>query len=187
MKAYIKTGLEMLQKHFSPLDFNFFLNQMPIILDLARGMSDMEGREFDRRGYLTVMDGTNGEIIFTVPFGEIPKDKQEKYFELSQEKAHRLFSQVCMNLPDGHTSSFQSRNVDEDKYGGSIYLNLHSTVLILSFSGMPELIDEAMMIVLAEKVRIEIGKSPRKKIEACYRNQYWELLLKKLNQHELTH
>ncbi len=187
MKAYIKTGLEMLQKHFSPLDFNFFLNQMPIILDLARGMSDMEGREFDRRGYLTVMDGTSGEIIFTVPFGEIPEDKQEKYFELSQEKAHRLFSQVCMNLPDGHTSSFQSRNVEEDKYGGSIYLNAQTTVLILSFSGMPELIDEAMMLVLAEKIRKEIVKPIWTKIEACDRNQYWELLLKKVNQYDLAH
>ena len=125
------------------------------------------------------MDGITGNIIFTIPFGEIPEEKRQKYFELSQEKATRLFSQVNMHLPDGHTSSFQSRNEENEQYGGAIYVNCHSTVFILSFSGMPELIDEAMMLVLADKLsRNSINKSLRVPIEACERNPFWKSLLK---------
>jgi hypothetical protein len=175
--TFFATGVEMLSRKISGLSFEFFVSEMSKILDNARGMSSIPGRENDRRGYLTLMDGISGEIIFTVPFGEIPKDKDEKYFKFSQEKAERLFSQVNMHLPSNHTSSFQSRNEEEEKYGGAIYFEFHTTVIILSFSGMPELVDEAMMLVLGDKIKRYIQKPLRKKIEACDRNPYFEKLL----------
>ncbi len=181
--SYFLTGADMLARVLAPLEFGSFVLYMPIILDFARGMSDVEGSEYNRRGYLTLMDGLSGEIAFTVPFGEIPEEKREKYFELSQEKAKRLFSQVNMNLPNGHTTSFESRIVEEEKYGGAIYVNCHSTIFILSFSGMPELIDEAMMVVLADRLSKDIDKPVRTKIEACKRNPYWDTLMCKFNSH----
>ena len=170
----------MIEKVLTPLSLKSFMDYMPRILDHARGKSGIEGREFDRRGYLTLMDGITGNIVFTIPFGEIPEEKRQKYFELSQEKAMRLFSQVNMHLPNGHTTSFQSRNEENEQYGGAIYVNCHSTIFILSFSGMPELIDEAMMLVLAEKLsRSVIHKSVKAPtIEACERNPFWKSLLK---------
>ena len=177
--TFFSTGIEMLSKKIAGLSFEFFISQMSKILDNARGMSDLPGREYDRRGYLTLMNGITGEIIFTVPFGEIPEDKDEIYFRFSQEKASRLFSQVNLHLPNVHTSSFQSRNEEEEKYGGAIYFDLHSAVIILSFSGMPELIDEAMMLVLGNKVKALLNEPLLRKIEACDRNPYFEQLLKK--------
>lgn len=177
--TFFSIGVEMLSRKIAGVNFEFFLSQMSKILDNARGMSNIQGRENDRFGYLTLMEGITGEIIFTVPFGEIPEDKDEKCFRFSQEKASRLFSQVNLHLPNCHTSSFQSRNKEEEKYGGAVYFDLHSTVIILSFSGMPELIDEAMMLVLGDKVK-EIIKEPLlRKIEACERNPYFEELLRK--------
>jgi len=188
MKAnsYFATGVEMIERIIAPLDFNLFMLYMPIILDVARGMSDVKGSEFKREGYLTLMDGITGEIIFTVPFGEIPEEKREKYFDISQEKANRLFSNVNMHLPNGHTSSWESRNIDENKYGGAIYFNCFSTVFILSFSGMPELIDEAMMLVLGSIIAKKIGKPMIPKIKAYDRNPYWESLLQKFLNHPMV-
>ena len=182
--CYFVNGTEMLQKKVASLTFEAFMLYMPILLDLAKGMSDMEGREHDRRGYLTLMEAVNGEIVFTLPFGEIPEEKREKYYELSQEKATRLFSQVIMHLPNGHTTSYESRNEEENKYGGAVYLHGYSTSIILSFSGMPELIDEAMMLVLADKLARDIRLNQISKIEACARNPYWKTLRENFFEHK---
>ena len=81
-----------------------------------------------------------------------------------------------MHLPNPHTTSFQSRNEEENKYGGAIYANYHSNISIFSFSGMPELIDEAMMLVLAKRLAIDASRSLIQKIEGYQRNPYWELI-----------
>lgn len=182
--SYFLTGADMLSRILPPLNFGTFVLYMSVLLDLAREMSDEEERKYERRGYLTLMNGINGEIIFTIPFGEIPEDKRERYFKNSQEKANRLFSQInASSFLNGHTSSYQSRNPDEQKYGGAIHLNGHSTSIILSFSGMPELIDEAMMLVLANKLVKDIELRNVRKIEACGRNPYWEHLQGKFMEH----
>jgi len=168
--CYLATGIEMLETNLAEVKFEYFLKYMPIILDLARGMTDIEERKLDRRGFLTLMDGVTGKILFTIPFGEIPENKWEQYFTLSQEKATRLFE---TGLPLGHTTSYESRDISKDQYGGAIYVDLHSTVVILSFSGMPELIDEIMMLALAKGLSIVCVKKPiLTRIEAFGRNPY---------------
>ncbi len=169
--CYLTTGIEMLETKLAEIKFEYFLKYMPMILDLARGMTDIKGREFDRRGFLTLMDGITCKILFTITFGEIPEDKRELYFNLSQEKAIRLFT---TGLPLGHTTSYESRDTNKDQYGGAIYVDLHSTIVILSFSGMPELIDEVMMTVLAKGLSMEVCKPILTKIEALERNPYRE-------------
>lgn len=181
--SYFATGVEMLSRAIPPINFETFMLYMPVLLDLARGMYESEESKTNRRGYLTLMNAITGEIVFTVPFGEIPEEKKEKYFEFSQEKAHRLFSQVNMHLPNGHTTSFQSRNEELDMWGGAIYLNSQSLSVILSFSGMPELIDEAMMLVVADRLVRLYGLKNVTKIEAVERNPYWKPLWDKFRQH----
>ncbi|MFA5644582.1 MAG: hypothetical protein WC928_03610 [Patescibacteria group bacterium] len=176
--AYFFTGVDMTERVLASFSFDSFMLYMPLILDESRGVSDMEDRETDRRGYLTLLDGLSGKIIFTVPFGEIPDEKREKYFEFSQEKAKRLFENFSKK---GHTTSFQSRDEEKQQYGGAIYINYHSGAIILSFSGMPELIDEAIMIVLADKLLTDIKTFPNTKIEAVTRNPYWEAIRRKFS------
>jgi hypothetical protein len=176
--AYFVIGADMTERVLAPFSFGSFMLYIPLILDESRGVSDMEDRKTDRRGYLTLMDGLSGEVIFTVPFGEIPEEKREKYFELSQEKAKRVFENFSKK---GHTTSFESRDEDKQQYGGAIYVNYHSGAIILSFSGMPELIDEAMMITLADKLLVDIETIAYTKIEAIGRNPYWEVIRKKFS------
>ena len=181
--SYLVTGIDMIEKIIVPFNLTDIQRYMAVLLDLARGRSDLPGSEYNRRGYLTLMNGETGQIAFTLPFGEIPSEKIEKYFEYSQEKAERLFSIINMHLPHmKHTSSFQSRNEAEQKYGGAIYLNCHTNISIFSFSGMPELIDEAMMLVLAERLRQDNHLKVFRSIEACQRNPYWEQLYTDFNQ-----
>jgi len=81
--------------------------------------------------------------------GEVDGDKFEKYHFISNEKGMRL----ARNLKHGHVSSWQSRNPDNDEYGGAIYfiikLGDESFRVIFSFSGLPEKGDEAAMIMAA--------------------------------------
>lgn len=172
--CYLATGIEMLETKLAEIKFEYFLKYMPMILDLTRGMTNIEkGGTFDLRGrgYLTLMDGITGKILFTIPFGRIPNAKLEEHFKLSQEGATRLFN---VGLLLGHTTSYESRDPSKDQYGGAIYVNLHSTVVILSFAGSPELLNEAMMTVLAKGLSIEVCKPIRTKIEAFERNPYSE-------------
>jgi len=77
-----------------------------------------------------------GELILLARIGIMPPNKYEKYLAFSLEKGLRLFA----HLPQ-HKSSWQSR--DNVKFWGGAIV---SKSLILSFSGLPELADEALML-----------------------------------------
>jgi len=94
-------------------------------------------------GYLTLMNATNGRILLVVQIGNCPQTKARKYFDFSQEKAGRLFIH-----PD-HSSSWQSRIPETNQWGGAIRT---TNDLILSFSGLPELADEALGLWVAFKM-----------------------------------
>lgn len=68
-------------------------------------------------------------------------ERAKKYLQFAQEKALRLSSHKR------HFTSYQSRRVKEDKYGGAV--RLISQNFIYSFSGLPEKGDEAVMLVVA--------------------------------------
>jgi hypothetical protein len=160
-----------------------FAKIVDILITIAKGKTDIEDRKNNSRGFFTIMNALDGEIMCTMPFGMIPGEKVETYYRLSQEKAERLFTWVNMHLPlpDDHTTSYQSRNESEDKYGGAIFVEYTALSifefrksLILSFSGMPELIDEAMMVVLAKFLHKKWKTETISPIEAEDRNQYWQ-------------
>lgn len=75
-----------------------------------------------------------------VMIGGPPEEKRAKYYELSLEKGRRL---LLLSRTAGHKSSWQSRNERALHYGGAIVADGY----ILSFSGLDELDDEALMLV----------------------------------------
>jgi len=101
-------------------------------------------------GYFTVMSVKTGLVLLIVPIGEMFPEKIQKYFELSQEKARRLLA----NQPHG-ISSWQTRDTELYKYGGAVKISTElggdekGEGLILSFSGLPEYGDEAIMLYTA--------------------------------------
>ena len=116
-------------------------------------------------GYLTVgLDCMTS--TFVSPVGTYDPAKEEKYKELSGEKADRLYANWARD--HSSVSSYQSKNPSVGKYGqwgGSVLFARrapsvikHGTRLtcdIVSFSGLPELGDEAVSFVLG--FRLELG------------------------------
>lgn len=94
-------------------------------------------------GYFTLRDITSGRVIFTIMLGDVPKEKQEKYLNFSLEKGDRLFKNYKSNFKN--FSSWQTRNPDKDLWGGAIRTDKY----VLSFSGLSELLDEALVLELA--------------------------------------
>jgi hypothetical protein len=98
-------------------------------------------------------------------------EKVSKYVDFCQEKSRRL----AFNL--NHVSSWESRNPDADQYGGAI----RCQILILSFSGFPELGDEAIMLKAAQtlgglpgdplRMGTDVGALDR--IAVRSKNPYW--------------
>lgn len=94
-------------------------------------------------GYFTVCSvGDNTFPHLIIGCGDVADmEKAKATFEFSGEKAQRLAEH-----PD-HLSSAQSRNFDKKKFAGAIRISQQN--LILSFSGLPETCDEALMLHVA--------------------------------------
>lgn len=107
-------------------------------------------------GYATIIREDLWPLIVRVPFGVIPLEKAPKWSELSTEKCLRL-----MENKD-HFASYESRNPEAEittlqgiiekwgKWGGGIKAWKH----LLGFSGLPELWDEAVELVVAIKCNL---------------------------------
>lgn len=106
-----------------------------------------------RGGYLCVAEGDTGNPHFTVLVGgSVSQEKLPKYYRLAHEKAVRLARNPK------HISSFQSRD-GKERFGGAVR-TLNGW--ILSFSGFPELIDEALVLV---QMRMSIWPDNKKAAE----------------------
>lgn len=90
-------------------------------------------------GIFCLADPLTGYPILTKVVGCVEQVKFPKYLRLCQEKAHRL---ACNPT---HLSSWQSRDESAEKYGGAVRMKS----FIFSFSGLPELGDEALMLATA--------------------------------------
>lgn len=114
---------------------NYFVWLVRKIRDFPKGKDS---------GYCVVKDAATGRLLLAFQIGECPAEKVEKYLRLANEKADRLIA----NIGAGHKSSWQSRD-GKEKWGGAI----RAGKLIFSFSGLPELADEAVMLCTAEASR----------------------------------
>jgi len=80
--------------------------------------------------------------------GKVTNGKDDKYTKLSLEKSTRLHDKY---KSDSHELSSQSRNPDQGEWGGSVKGESLSNrrKFIFSFSGLPEMLDEAAMLLAA--------------------------------------
>lgn len=137
-----------------------------LVLDLCKDMPGMEG---ETGGYLCVADRA-GTPLVVAKIGEVDAEKTSKYMSFCQEKARRL-----ADHPE-HVASWQSRKPDEDQYGGAVSGDHY----ILSFSGLPELADEAVMLVtMASAMPWEFREDPWVTAERSA-NPYWPVIANQL-------
>lgn len=136
------------------IDSERIIEVLKLVVKIFSEIPDFENKNC---GYFTILDVKSNEIILHQEIGFCPEEKKDKYRSLSLEKAKRLYSKPH------DTSSFQSRNPSAEvisldlkepfnwgHWGGAI--RIPKADLILSFSGLPELGDEAVMLVVALQV-----------------------------------
>ena len=130
-------------------------------------------------GYLTL--GYGGfEKKKVLPIGDFPEEKAEKYFRLSQEKAHRVYSDWLRN-PNETISSYQTRNPEENKWGGAVLFNKDKGNIV-SFSGLSEIADEALSLSLGFYLELMQDESYEKEFEKIVKisnnNIFYEMFSK---------
>ena len=94
-------------------------------------------------GYFAFTDQVGRPLLLSL-IGTVPHEKLDRYRTFCLEKAARLASHVS------HDLSRESRNPAKDQYGGAI----KSLPYILSFSGLPEELDELLMFMVAVKTGV---------------------------------
>lgn len=128
-------------------------------------------RKNDKRGgYLTISDNETGTPILHLAIGKIDPGEAMKYHIYSLEKAKRLHDHK------GHASSWQTRDPEKGQYGGAIRTQKY----ILSFSGLPELADEALMLYLASFY----GFSEPDElyfVSRCSKNPFFKKMVRRIN------
>lgn len=103
-------------------------------------VADLHDRD-SHGGYFCLADGATGTPLFITGIGKVHPEKIARYFNFAQEKARRLASHL------EHVSSAQSRDPEKELYAGAIRAGRY----ILSFSGLPEALDEAVVLTVAVK------------------------------------
>lgn len=126
---------------------------LEILLKLFTNLVGKESMDGKTGGYFTIQYLDIHNTVISKKLGDIPTDKKDKYCCLSKEKPSRL----KRNLSLGHMTSYESRNPDAEisittgivepwgHWGGAV---LVSKYYIFSFSGFPELLDEAFVCFL---------------------------------------
>jgi len=132
--------------------------------------SDSKGKE---GGFLTIRDKGTGHILITLLIGKVPHEKAAKYHGLSQEKGGRIHNRI--GLGENHISSWQSRNPDSGLWGGAIA----TKKFIVSFSGMPELGDEAIVLAIAMQMKW-LNQQEAEKIASTSQNPFFIQLCSRL-------
>ncbi len=98
-------------------------------------------------GIFAYSDGVGG-LYLVCPVGacfhETPTSKVLRYLSLAQEKVWRLKS----HRADGHRSSFESQDPDNDLWPGAVWFYPEAGCGIYSFSGFKAQIDEAISLMV---------------------------------------
>lgn len=115
------------------------------IVSMAVNLSGQADNPDKCGGYLAVwticLNDVPGNLLLLAALGYSPEEKWAKRMEVAMEKCQRLES----GEGAGHLTSYESRNPEIGRWGGAVRGPRH----IYSFSGLPELWDEAAMFVLA--------------------------------------
>jgi hypothetical protein len=128
------------------------------------------GADPTRGGYLAALNTSGiGKVDIILQLGPYNPEKAVGQIELVQEKCWRLKS----FRTEGHLTSYESRDPDNGKWGGAVYAGDY----IFSFSGLPELWDEAAMLVLAIRLGYLHEQDVIPDMMPDMRNPHWYPLL----------
>lgn len=138
------------------------------VIVVAEAMGLLEERHTG--GYFCLlMLGAEECLVPPMVLGEVPDDKAEKYSALCLEKARRLEAQY---KAAGDLTSWQSRNPEAEQWGGAILgPDGQDRQYAFSFSGLPELVDEALTLRVAVKVGHLTGEEALEMGEASGSNE----------------
>ncbi len=129
----------MYYKPFHSVRLGRLVDYAERILGLAIAHLRSAGQPPDKcGGYLAIVELGRGDLEMLVGLGYSSPEKVDKRMEFAIEKGKRLYG-----LTD--FTSYESRKPEIDRWGGAV----RGRELIFSFSGLPELWDEAAMFVLA--------------------------------------
>jgi len=106
-------------------------------------------------GYLVI--GSEGfEERYILKIGNCPAEKDNKYRNFAQEKAHRLFSDWLRD--PSSISSWQTREPNLNRWGGAVLFPIIGergpSCDIISFSGLIEPADEALGLMLGYQFKL---------------------------------
>ncbi len=129
-------------------DINTILSKASLIFAAPNFLSiineGLEKSDWRTGGYFCIMrnskDTSEEQMLAVTLLGNISEHKKTRYFELSQEKAYRLHRSDPAIL-----SSWENRDEEMDMKGGAVRVG----EFILSFSGLPELGDEAFLLAVS--------------------------------------
>lgn len=126
-------------------EWNLYTNILPVITGAVMNViAKLPPEEAEREGgYFCLVEQANHFVPVAVALiGEVTNpEKRQKYFDYAREKATRLGN---VPLPT-HVSSWLTRNPEKNKWGGGIKAGNY----YMAFSGLPELADEAAMLLAA--------------------------------------
>lgn len=128
------------------------------ILKLYMGME--ANNMLDKKScYLTVLDTLTGGMV-AEGFGKIGPIDDEIFLPQTMEKTGRL------NRNNNHLSSWQSKNIPNNQYGGAVRTRVH----IVAVAGLGQLGDEA--VALAFAVRRDLSSQKKAKEIATISNNF---------------
>lgn len=112
------------------------------VIEAAIDLLRREPGEEIRTGGFFVM-GVDGEAILAAVIGRLHIEDLRKCRSLANEKIIRLYRN------DKHICSWESRRPESSQWGGAVRIRS----VIYSFSGLPELWDQAAMLCVAIELR----------------------------------
>jgi hypothetical protein len=129
------------------LDLGIVRRQAEYLVDLTTTLSSNEKPE--KKGGFLVLGLDNFSTKHILEIGECNQEKLMKYWEISQEKAHRLYS-AWLRDPTS-VLSWQTRDPENRMWGGAVLFPFEGegrNCNIISFSGLTEAADEAVSSAL---------------------------------------
>ncbi len=114
---------------------------------------DLQNPPRHQGGFFTLRDGKTGDILIAIQVGEVPRKDRMKWYHLSLEKGDRLFRTWHKSRIERHLTSSESRDPTQNKFGGAVIATEGKYPYILSFHGLGEEPDEALMVATALKLR----------------------------------
>jgi hypothetical protein len=129
-------------------------------------------------GFTTIIREDLWPLVVRIPMGVIPVEKVHKWSELSTEKCLRLmqkeehFASYESRDPEAKITTLQGEIEEWGQWGGGIKAWKH----LLGFSGLPELWDEALELVVAVKTDL-LNRTIALNNISSERNPHFRILL----------